>query len=114
MLLKTIIILLLLGILISLGSGLVFLFKDVGGSRRTLHSLGLRITLAIALMATTVYGFLSGQLQVGAPWDARKYTQATSAPQQANTENTETGAQLDNINKEEQTNPDHVNKVPVP
>ena len=74
MLLKTIIVILLLGLLISLGSGLVFLFKDVGQTRRTLHSLGVRITLAGTLMATTLYGFFSGQLGVGAPWDARKYS----------------------------------------
>ena len=111
MLIKTIIILLLLGILISLASGLVFLFKDVGSSRRTLHSLGLRITLAIALMATTVYGFLSGQLEIGAPWDARKFTTKPGAAQQAKAE---TDIQLDNINKEEQANPNDVNEVPVP
>ena len=74
MLLKTIIVLLLIGLLISLGSGLVFLFKDVGTTKRTLHSLGVRITLATLLMATTVYGFMSGQLKIGAPWDSRKHT----------------------------------------
>lgn len=73
MLLKTIIIVLLIGLIISLGSGLVFLFKDVGTTRRTLHSLGVRITLAVALMATILYGFFSGQLKMGAPWDARKF-----------------------------------------
>lgn len=76
MLIKSIIVILLIGLLISLGSGLVFLFKDVGTTRRTLHSLGVRITLAIALMATTVYGFMSGQLQVGAPWDGRKFNES--------------------------------------
>ena len=70
---KFIIIILLIGLLVSLSSGLFFLFKDVGKTRRTLHSLGVRITLAIALMATTVYGFYSGQLKMGAPWDARKF-----------------------------------------
>ncbi|MBT8149164.1 MAG: DUF2909 domain-containing protein [Pseudomonadales bacterium] len=98
MLLKTIIIVLLIGLLISLGSGLVFLFKDVGSTRRTLHSLGVRITLAVALMATTVYGFLSGQLEIGAPWDARKFTNTSSAPQSTNAG---PGTQLDDVNKEE-------------
>lgn len=73
MLLKTIIVILLIGLLISLSSALVFLFKDVGSTRRTLHSLGVRITLAAALMITTIYGFLSGQLKIGAPWDSRKF-----------------------------------------
>ncbi|MDA8694074.1 MAG: DUF2909 domain-containing protein [Pseudomonadales bacterium] len=78
MLIKVIIVILLIGLVISLASGLVFLFKDVGSTRRTLNSLGIRIALAVALMGTTVYGFFSGQLGVGAPWDARKF----DAPQQ--------------------------------
>ncbi len=98
MLLKTIIIILLIGLVISLGSGFVFLFKDVGTTRRTLHSLGVRITLAAALMATTVYGFLSGQLEVGAPWDARKFTNTQSTSQE---QNLEVDAVLDDVNKEE-------------
>lgn len=81
MLLKAIILLLLLGLLISLSSGLVFLFKDVGTTRRTMHSLGVRITLAIALMATTVYGFMSGRLEIGAPWDSRKFSAVQNAPE---------------------------------
>lgn len=83
MLLKAIILLLLIGLIISLGSGLVFLFKDVGTTRRTLNSLAVRITLATALMATTVYGFMSGQLKIGAPWDGRKFDNPST---QINTE----------------------------
>lgn len=75
MLLKAIIILLLIAIIVSLGSGLVFLFKDTGSSKRTLNSLGVRVTLACALVLTIVYGFLSGQLEIGAPWDGRKFAQ---------------------------------------
>lgn len=107
MLLKAIILILLFGLLASLASGLVFLFKDVGTTRRTLHSLGVRITLAIALMATISYGFYSGQLEVGAPWDARKY----ATPSQVNQEE---ASPLNNVNEDEQANPDDVNKVPVP
>ncbi len=71
--LEFIIVILLIGLLISLGSGFVFLFKDIGtNKKRTLHSLGVRITLAALLMGTIVYGFFSGQLGVGAPWDERK------------------------------------------
>ncbi len=74
MFLKTLIIFLLIGVLASLASGLVFLFKDSDkpDSRRTLHALGVRITLAIALLATVFYGFYSGQLRIGthAPWHA--------------------------------------------
>ena len=72
---KIIICILLVGLFISLASGLVFLFKDVGTTRRTMHSLGVRVTLAVALVGTMVHGFLTGKLGVGAPWDARKYQQ---------------------------------------
>ncbi len=70
--LKVIIALLLVGIIISLTSGLVFLFKDSDrtDSRRTLHALGVRITLAVALVICVFYGFYTGELTIGAnaPW----------------------------------------------
>lgn len=68
--LKTIIILLLLGIVVSLFSGLFFLFKDneVEGSKRTLYALGIRVTLAVALVATMSYGIYTGELAMSAPW----------------------------------------------
>lgn len=72
--LKIIIVVLLIGVIISLFSGLVFLFKDAEktDSRRTLHALGVRITLAAALLITIFYGFYTGQLRLGtnAPWHA--------------------------------------------
>ena len=98
MLLKTIIVILLIGLVISLASGLAFLFKDVGSTRRTLHSLGVRITLAAALMATTAYGFFSGQLEVGAPWDERKFSNLQALPQE---QTINENPNLDDINKEE-------------
>lgn len=91
MLLKTIIIVLLVAIIISLGRSLVFLFKDTGSTKRTMHSLGIRVTLAAALVATIVYGFFTGQLEIGAPWDSRKFstvnqqTEASSATSESNT-----------------------------
>ena len=70
--LKVIIVVLLIGVLISLFSGLVFLFKDSGrtDSKRTLYALGIRITLATALMGTVFYGVYTGELRMGvhAPW----------------------------------------------
>jgi hypothetical protein len=69
---KVIIVILRIGVLISLFSGLVFLFKDTQrtDSKRTLYALGVRITLATALLLTIFYGFYTGQLQIGAnaPW----------------------------------------------
>lgn len=99
MLIKFIIVILLIGLLISLASGLVFLVKDVGTTRRTLHSLGVRIALAAALMATITFGFYSGQLEVGAPWDARKYEH----PDQQDNNKTQipNGTKLEDVNKEE-------------
>jgi uncharacterized membrane protein len=69
--LKVIIVLLLIAIIISLFSGAVFFFKDQGSTRRTLHALGVRITLAILLMITITYGVMTGQLGLNAPWHQR-------------------------------------------
>jgi len=68
--LKIVIVLLLFGVIASLFSGLVFLFKDSdkSGSKRTLYALGVRITLAIALVATVSYGIYTGELGMNAPW----------------------------------------------
>jgi succinate dehydrogenase/fumarate reductase cytochrome b subunit len=71
-LLKVLIVVLLIGVVISLFSGLVFLFKDTdrADSKRTWYALGVRVALATALLGTIAYGFYSGQLQIGvnAPW----------------------------------------------
>lgn len=70
--LKVIIIVLLLGVIASLFSGLVFLFKDSdrSDSKRTLYALGVRVSLAAMLLATIFYGFYTGELRLGtnAPW----------------------------------------------
>ena len=64
------IVVLLVLLLISLGSGFVFLMKDQGTTRRTYWSLGIRVSLALALVAVVAWGFYSGQLHSKAPWDA--------------------------------------------
>lgn len=66
--LKTIIAILLIAIIASLASGAVFFFKDQGEKRRTLHALGVRVTLAVLLVLCLIYGVLSGQLTLNAPW----------------------------------------------
>ena len=70
--LKVIIIVLLVGIVASLFGGLTFLFKDSDRpeSKRALYALGIRVTLAAALLLTVFYGFHTGQLRIGsnAPW----------------------------------------------
>ena len=69
--LKIAIVLLLLGLIASLGSGFYYLMVDQGdkNKRRTLHSLGVRVTLAATLVAVVVYGVATGQLGHGTPWD---------------------------------------------
>lgn len=70
--LKVIIVVLFIGVVVSLFSGLVFLFKDTDTeeSKRTWYALGVRITLATALLLTVSYGFYTGELKIGssAPW----------------------------------------------
>ena len=70
--LKVVILVLLVGVVASLFSGLVFLFKDSDrqDSKRTLYALGIRIALAVALLITVFYGLYTGQLRLGsnAPW----------------------------------------------
>ena len=72
LLLKILIVVLLIGVVLSLFSGLAFLFKDSirNDSRRTLYALGIRISLAGALLMVIFYGLYTGQLRLGssAPW----------------------------------------------
>jgi len=83
-LLKFIIVVLLIGVVISLFSGLVFLFKDTDrtDSRRTWYALGVRITLATALLLTISYGFYTGELQMGsnAPWHGANHAETVDPP----------------------------------
>ena len=63
----------------SLGSGFYYLMLDQGDKtkRRTFHSLGVRLGLAVTLAALIVYGVASGQLGNRTPWDAGPKPQAT-------------------------------------
>jgi hypothetical protein len=78
-LLKAAIVLLMLALLASLGSGFYFLMMDQGdkNSRRTLHSLGVRLALAVGLVALIVYGVATGQLGNRNPWDPGPRPQAS-------------------------------------
>lgn len=70
--LKALIVLLMLALIASLGSGFYFLMKDQGNKqkRRTFHSLGVRLALAVCLAAVIVYGVATGRLGHVNPWDA--------------------------------------------
>jgi Protein of unknown function (DUF2909) len=78
------IVLLMLALVASLASGFYYLMLDQGDKekRRTFHSLGVRISLAIALMVLIIYGVATGQLGHGNPWDGGPAPQTTqgSAP----------------------------------
>lgn len=68
--LKIIIIVLFIALVFSLSGALVFLLKDMGSaSKRTLYLLGIRVSLAVLLLASIFYGFYTGQLHSSAPWD---------------------------------------------
>jgi hypothetical protein len=83
MLLKTIIVVLFIAVLISLFSGLNFLVKDLGNSkRRLLVALGTRITLAALLLGTIGYGIYTGQIGSSAPWDRKLHPEAVSVTPQ--------------------------------
>ncbi len=55
--LNFLIILVMLGIVVSLGFGLYFLVRDRGSGDRTVISLSVRVALAVALLALLAYGF---------------------------------------------------------
>ena len=70
--LKVIIVVLLILVILSLSTGLVFLFKDTekAGSKRTRYALGARVVFASLLLISIAYGFYTGELRIGtnAPW----------------------------------------------
>ena len=102
--LKTAILLTFAALLASLASGLFFLMKDQGSTRRTLHSLGVRITLAGIMMGLVGYGLAAGKLRSQAPWTAElQRIQEAGEPQPSQ-----------NVDEQEQAHPDDVDKVPVP
>ena len=69
--LNVVILILLLALIASLGSGFYYLMVDQGDKtkRRVLHSLGVRIGLTIGLITLVVYGVATGQLGPSTPWD---------------------------------------------
>ena len=70
--LKALIILLMIALVVSLGSGLVFLLSDQGNTekRRLFNSLGIRLGLGFSLLSVILYGVMTGQLGHRNPWDA--------------------------------------------
>ena len=63
MLTKIIVVLFLLAIVVSLGSGLYYLVKDKGSSDRTVRALTVRISLSVLLFILLMLAYASGLLQ---------------------------------------------------
>ncbi len=60
MILKIVVIAILLTILFSLGSGLIFLVQDKGRSNRTVKALTVRIALSVALFILLMIAYATG------------------------------------------------------
>lgn len=84
MAIKLIIIVLFIGVLLSLSSGLYFLLKDFGSkeSDRLRIALGVRIVLTIALLSSVYYGVSSGELRNQAPWNKHLHSERSTAQEQ--------------------------------
>jgi len=61
--LKILIILVLAGILASLGAGLFYLVKDKKDSKRMVTALTVRVSLSVFLFALLIVGYLTGLIQ---------------------------------------------------
>ena len=95
--LKIAIVTVFIALLISLVSAFFFLVQDQGKGKRTLHSLGVRIALAVVLIGLISYGMLTGQLQSQAPWSAARLHDrqlSENAPEDAPAESPENAPQL--------------------
>ena len=57
--------------MVSLGSGLYFLIVDQGkpDSKRTVYSLGFRVTLAVILVILVTIGLITGELGNTVTWN---------------------------------------------
>ena len=63
--LNFVILLVMLGILVSLGSGLLFLVRDRGKTQRTVVSLSVRVALSVVLLVLLAIGFTVRYLNAG-------------------------------------------------
>ncbi|TDJ43450.1 MAG: twin transmembrane helix small protein [Gammaproteobacteria bacterium] len=63
MIIKYLIVVVLIAIVASLGSGLFFMMKDKGGSRRMVNSLTVRISLSVVLFVLLFVAWSLGLIQ---------------------------------------------------
>ncbi len=66
--LKPLITVVIILIFLSLFSSLFFLFKDQGRGKRSVYSLGFRVSLAALLIILVSYGLYTGELGNTVPW----------------------------------------------
>ena len=62
---KYFILFLIVAMLLSLFSGGFFLIKDKRKTKRTAYSLGIRVSIAVVLFSTILYGLITGQIGPG-------------------------------------------------
>jgi len=60
---KTLIIIIFLAIIVSLGSGLFALVSDKGKSKKLVNSLTVRVVLSVLLFALLIIAYLNGWIQ---------------------------------------------------
>jgi len=63
MIIKYLIVAVLIAIVVSLGSGMYYMLKDKGQSKRMVHSLTVRISLSVALFVLLFIAWYFGLLQ---------------------------------------------------
>ena len=63
--LKYFILFLIVAMLLSLFTGGFFLIKDKGKTKRTAYSLGIRVSIAVVLFSTILYGLITGLIGPG-------------------------------------------------
>ena len=66
--LKPLITVVIILIFLSLFSSLFFLFKDQGRGKRSVYSLGFRVSLDALLLILVSYGLYTGELGNTVPW----------------------------------------------
>jgi hypothetical protein len=60
---RVIVVIALIGIIASLGSALVFLIRDRGGSSRTVNALTVRVGLSVALFLFILFSYWMGWIE---------------------------------------------------
>ncbi len=63
MLIKTLIVIVLIAILVSLATGMLFLIRDKGRTDRTAKALTVRIALSVALFGLLMLGIFTGYIK---------------------------------------------------